>query len=89
MTDDRRPVRAPDAHLSGRASGPVLVFTGRTLGLNETALAIWDLCDGSTSVDEMVVAVVELTGIDETPVRADVVRVVDEFAALGVVTFRT
>jgi pyrroloquinoline quinone biosynthesis protein D len=58
------------------------------LGLNETALAIWDLCDGSTTVAEMVVAVVELTGIDADQVTADVVRVVDEYTRLGIVTIR-
>jgi pyrroloquinoline quinone biosynthesis protein D len=88
MTDTRCPARAPGARLSGRGSRPVLDFAGRTLGLNETALAIWDLCDGSTTVAEMVVAVVELTGIDADQVTADVVRVVDEYTRLGIVTIR-
>lgn len=87
MTDHRRPLRSPDVQLSGRGSAPVLAEAGRTLGLNETALAIWDLCDGRTTVDEMVVAVVELTGIDADQVSDDVGRVVEEFRHLGLVTF--
>lgn len=86
MTDRRRPLRAPDAELSGRGSEPVLAMASRALGLNETALAIWDLCDGGTSVDEMVVAVVELTGIEPDRVRDDVVHVLDQFERLDFIT---
>lgn len=87
MSDDRRPRRVPGALVSGRGSEPVLVDDGRSLGLNETALAIWDLCDGSTTVDEMVDSVVELTGVDPGQVSRDVVGVIEEFRALGLVTF--
>ena len=87
MTDHRRPLRSPGAHLSGRGSEPVLAEAGRTMGLNETALAIWDLCDGRTTVAEMVTAVIELTGLDTEHVTRDVAGVVGEFARLGLVTF--
>ena len=87
VTDDRRPMQVAGATVSGRGSEPVLVESGRSLGLNETALAIWDLCDGRTTVDEMVDAVVELTGLDVEQVGRDVVGVIEEFRSLGLVTF--
>lgn len=88
MTDIRRPQKIAGTAVSGRGSSPVLVAPGAgPLGLNETALAIWDLCDGNTSVDEMVTAVVELTGLDTEHVTRDVAGVVGEFARLGLVTF--
>lgn len=71
--------------LAGRNSEPTLVGAPQILKLNETALAIWDLCDGATTVDEMVEAVVEL-GLDEQRARTDVEGVVDEFERLGVIT---
>ena len=46
---------------------------GRTMfALNDTALALWDLCDGSHTVDEMVAAIVELFQVDADSVRRDV-----------------
>lgn len=88
MIDARRPQQVPGAVVSGRGSAPVLVGPGATgpLGLNETALAIWDLCDGNTSVEEMVAAVIELTGLDTVQVTHDVTGVVEEFAQHGLVT---
>ena len=85
MTDHRRPIRVVGVSVSGRDSAPTLVGAPEIFRLNETALAIWDLCDGATTVDEMVDAVVEL-GLDDAQARADVQGVVDEFERLGVIT---
>lgn len=86
MTDTRRPERVGHVKLKGRGTMPILVGGTEVLGLNETALAIWDLCDGGTSVDEMVEAVIELTGLEAVRARADVGGVIDEFERLGIVT---
>lgn len=42
--------------------------SGRLLRLNDYALALWELCDGSTTASEMAEALSELTGLtaDET-----------------------
>lgn len=40
--------------------------------LNTSAKAIWDLCDGQTSAEEMANAVAELTGLPEDSARLDV-----------------
>lgn len=40
--------------------------------LNASAKAIWDLCDGSTSPEEMSAAISELTGLELKAARRDV-----------------
>lgn len=55
--------------------------------LNETALAIWELCDGQTDPEEMVAAIVELSGLDPTAVEQDVERILSEFGDAGLVTW--
>lgn len=45
--------------------------------LNDSARAIWELCDGETSPSEMAQAISELTGIDRLEAEADVTRTLD------------
>lgn len=40
--------------------------------LNDSAKAIWELCDGETSPSEMAAAISELTGISESQADSDV-----------------
>lgn len=40
--------------------------------LNDSAKAIWELCDGETSPSEMAAAISELTGISESQANSDV-----------------
>jgi hypothetical protein len=87
MSDQRQPRQVADAVVSRRGMTSTLVAGGRSIELNGSALAIWELCDGITTVDEMVGAVVELTGIDEDHVAVDVAGVVEQFGRLGLVTF--
>lgn len=58
---------------------------GETLVLNDSARAIWELCDGQTSVEEMGVAVAELTGIETGNALADVASAIDQLIELGLV----
>ena len=53
--------------------------------LNDSARAIWELCDGSTSPDEMADAVAELTGIKREDAQNDVDVVLGELRSLGLV----
>ena len=46
--------------------------TGTLFKLNTTALAIWQACDGETTIDEITEALVELTGLDSEDLRPDV-----------------
>ena len=46
--------------------------SGRLHVLNASALAIWELCDGETTGEEMAGAIAELTGVDVQPASVDV-----------------
>jgi hypothetical protein len=47
--------------------------------LNDTALAIWNLCDGETRPDEMISAICEISGLHPDVVTEDVERILTEF----------
>ena len=58
----------------------------RLIRLNPTARAIWELCDGETEVDEVVSALVELTGRLPADVGAEVEGTLETLRSLGLVT---
>jgi coenzyme PQQ synthesis protein D (PqqD) len=75
------PARAPLVWIR-RTRGETLAYNPGTGGahlLNETALAIWDLCDGETSAGEMVEAICQLCGMHPDVVSEDVERILREF----------
>ncbi len=51
--------------------------------LNDTALAIWEQCDGQTLPSEMVAAIGELSGLPHEVVAEDVGRVLGRFDEAG------
>lgn len=55
--------------------------------LNETAWAIWELCDGDTSADEMIDAICEVSHMHRDVVSEDVSRVLEEFDRSGLLTW--
>lgn len=59
--------------------------SGDTVRLNSTALAIWELCDGSTTVDEIVAAVAELTGMTAEGVTQDVSTALTKLYRAGLI----
>lgn len=72
MTDDRP--RRESGLVARTAEG--LLFdtnTGKLHALNPPAMAIWEACDGDTTVDEIVAAVAELSGspLDEIAVQVE------------------
>ena len=58
----------------------------RLIRLNPTARAIWELCDGETEVDEVVDALVELTGRLRAEVTAEVEGTLERLRNLGLIT---
>ena len=54
--------------------------------LNDSARAIWELCDGETSPDEMADAVAELTGLRREDAQTDVSIALGELRSLGLVS---
>jgi hypothetical protein len=92
MNPDRggvRPARAQDLRLGVEAEENVLIDVEghQRLALNDTALALWDLCDGSHTVDEMVAAIVELFHADADNVRRDVDRAIEHLHQVGAVQY--
>jgi hypothetical protein len=61
--------------------------TESVLLLNDTALAIWELCDGDTHPEEMVVAICDLSGLHEEVVAEDVERTLTEFDKAGLLNW--
>jgi PqqD family protein of HPr-rel-A system len=86
----KRPIRNPEVWLRKTEKETAIYdpTTGSVHLLNETALAIWELCDGETKVDEMVTAVCELCGMHREIVVEDVDRILTEFGAAGLLTWR-
>lgn len=83
---NRPPTRVAGVTVESRSDRPRLTNASgmQQIVLNETSLAIWDLCDGDTTVDEMVEAVVIASGISEAQARHDVEFALEEFYRLGV-----
>jgi PqqD family protein of HPr-rel-A system len=76
-----RPVRRRDVWLRN-TKDEIAVYnpgTGDVYLLNETALAIWDLCDGETSPEEMMSAICDVTSLPTEVVAEDVERILLEF----------
>lgn len=53
--------------------------------LNDSARAIWELCDGTTNPDEMASAISELAGLNHEEARDDVRLALGELRELGLV----
>jgi hypothetical protein len=51
--------------------------------LNDTALALWELCDGETTVEEMVVAATGLFDAESPRLERDVLAALDAMTAQG------
>ena len=51
--------------------------------VNETALALWQLCDGATTPEEMIEGVVELFGEDRERIAADVATALHQLREAG------
>ena len=85
-----KPARRPDVWLrqAGNENALVDPQNGSLHLLNETALAIWELCDGTTSTAEMVEAIVTLFNMHVDVVEEDVKRILGEFEHAGLVEWR-
>jgi hypothetical protein len=82
-----RPTRRPGIVLR-RSGGETILYDStneRVHLVNDTAAAIWELCDGETQKDEIVVAICQLTGMLPEIVEEDVDRLLQEFVDAGLV----
>ena len=71
-----------------RGSDDTAVFnpdTGVLHRLNASALAIWELCDGDTTVAEMAAAIDEVTGVGLDAAESDVLAALRQLEEAGLV----
>jgi Coenzyme PQQ synthesis protein D (PqqD) len=69
-----------------RDGAVIVTGTGpEQVALNRTALALWELCDGHTTVAEMVDAVCILFHIDRDQARRDVASALANMRTAGVI----
>ncbi|MFN2538024.1 MAG: PqqD family protein [Mycobacteriales bacterium] len=84
------PTHRPGTYLY-EAGGVVLLLDQSTSArhrLNPMALAVWELCDGETTVGEMVTAMCDLFSADPDVVAADVIAVFEAFSEQLLVNWR-
>ena len=81
VADPRMPQRRPDA--------PAVLAGDTTdageVELNATAYAIWELCDGETTVDEMVGASAELFDAPAETIAHDVEKILRKLHRAGLI----
>jgi hypothetical protein len=84
-----RPVRRPGVWLVIQAGVSLYdQSTGNVHLVNQGAAAIWDLCDGETSPDEMIEAICDISGTPREVVEEDVERILTEFESAHLITWR-
>src|SRR2546421_4046225 len=84
------PLQRPGVGLRREGEIPVL-YDGegeRLWALNESALALWQLCDGETSVEEMIDAICAICSVNPDQARADVDSTLDAFASAELILWR-
>ncbi len=85
----REPLRNPDVLLRQEGDRGVVIDPGGRIAhiLNSTAVAIWTLCDGHTTPDEMVAAICDLSKLPHEVVEEDVLRILAEFERTNLITW--
>jgi hypothetical protein len=83
----RLPRRRDDVRLHDRETRSYLVDPDSEVAhaLNPTARAVWELCDGTTTVDELVDAITQLFSVDRDVAVADVLGIVGQLEAADLV----
>jgi hypothetical protein len=86
---NRLPRRRHDVRLYDKELRSYLAVPGRRVAheLNPTARAVWELCDGTTTIDELVDAIRQVFSVDRAVAVADVTAVVDQLEAAGLVAW--
>lgn len=89
MVEQRLPRRRPDIDLRrGEDEATVVDEEGRQLGvLDTTATALWELCDGRTTIDEIVTAVCTVWAVEPAVARQDVEAALLKMEGAGLITW--
>jgi hypothetical protein len=88
LNDQSTPRRSDDATAEASPTGAVLqkAKDSNKFELNASAFAIWNLCDGKTTLAEMADAIGVLTGATTAETLSEVARTVAEFYRVGLAT---
>jgi hypothetical protein len=86
LTSRPRRSSAVSVHLDSKMTEAVLESRGGTYRLNDTAFALWELCDGTTTVAEMVDAVSMLFAGSPEALQRDVRAALQHLLDAGLVT---
>jgi hypothetical protein len=84
---DRRPLRA-EGVLSQVANDTLVLLnaeTGQYYTLELVGARIWELCDGTRTANDIVVAISREYEADETIVRGDTAELLSELSAVGLI----
>lgn len=81
------PLRASAASVRTDENGAIVarLSPGAEIALNPTAFALWELCDGETSIAEMVDAVCQLFEVDADQASRDVEEAIKQMRAVGLI----
>jgi hypothetical protein len=83
----RLPIRHADVQLHDEGHEALLVVPGRTTtyALNPMARAIWELCDGSTTIEELTDALCQVFDVTRATAGNDVTDVLEGLVAADLV----
>ena len=78
------PRRRTDVQLLDETDHSVLIDPdAKRYVLNPTARAIWEMCDGTTTVDELADAICEVFDVDRQQATSDVAATVEQLTHAG------
>jgi hypothetical protein len=86
---DRLPRRRDDVLLHDDDTRSVLAVPDQdvTHVLNPTARAVWEMCDGTTTLDELADAICEVFSVSRTEAVIDVAAVIEQLVAADLVVW--
>jgi hypothetical protein len=86
---DRLPQRRADVFLADDNTRSVVIDPTSDVPhvLNPTARAIWELCDGATTIEEAAGAICQVFSVSQDEAVAGVIAVVDQFAAANLLSW--
>jgi hypothetical protein len=87
---DKIPVRKSELWKRTSEEGGIVVDTVRAIEhtLNDTALRIFELCDGESSISDIAEMLTKEYEVDLETARNDVTRVAEKLEELNVLTFK-
>lgn len=87
MPDAQRPLRTSRTAVRESEDGVIVQRTDTPVevALNPTAYALWELCDGDTTVAEMVAAVCDLFAVTREQAERDVAEGINQMRATGLI----